>query len=142
MQNFLPLLRPLNGKEQEDKCLYWLQMCLPTSSCPCCHLEGKTILGVGEVWGFELRASPLLARHFITWAMPPAIFALVIFEIESHVLLRPAWAEILLFYPSCQSWIIGRCRHAQLFLLRWRSRELLPWLALNYDLPNLSLPIR
>jgi hypothetical protein len=22
MQNFLPLLRPLNGKEQEDKCLY------------------------------------------------------------------------------------------------------------------------
>jgi hypothetical protein len=40
---------------------------------------------------FELRALCLLGKYSTTWAMPPALFALVIFQIASQS--RPAWTE-------------------------------------------------
>jgi hypothetical protein len=36
------------------------------------------------VWGFEFRPSVLWGRNSVTWAMPPALFTLVILEIRSH----------------------------------------------------------
>jgi hypothetical protein len=55
------------------------------------------------VLGLELRTSHLLVRH-CTWEIPPDLFALVIFEIGSCCLPRPAWTAILLFYASYHSW--------------------------------------
>jgi hypothetical protein len=40
------------------------------------------------VLGFELRALCLLDRHSTTGAMPPTLFALIIFDIVSHFLSR------------------------------------------------------
>jgi hypothetical protein len=36
--------------------------------------------------------------------MPPALFALVVLEIGSYFLSRPAWTAILLFYSFLCSW--------------------------------------
>jgi hypothetical protein len=56
------------------------------------------------VLGFELGFSWLLGRSSIIWAMPPAFFALVILELESHFLSQLAWIIILLFYTSWPHW--------------------------------------
>jgi hypothetical protein len=62
-----------------------------------------SFLGEGEVLGFELWASHLLGRCSTTWATL-ALLALVILEIGSPFLPRPAWSAFLLFYASCHSW--------------------------------------
>jgi hypothetical protein len=58
--------------------------------------------------GFELRASypDHEGRHSNTWAMPPALFALVIFEIGSGFFPIPAWTMILtiLGFPLWMGW--------------------------------------
>jgi hypothetical protein len=56
------------------------------------------------IFGFELRVLHLLGRCYATWATPPALFSLVIFEIESHFLSTLA---ILLISASWISRIIG-----------------------------------
>jgi hypothetical protein len=54
-----------------------------------------------EVWtqGFTLARQDSAA-----WAIPLTLFALVILEIGSCFLLRPAWTSIFLFYASCHCW--------------------------------------
>jgi hypothetical protein len=52
------------------------------------------------VVGFKLRASHLLSRHTVTWAMPPALFVLLILETGSHFLSRLALTLIFLLYSS------------------------------------------
>jgi hypothetical protein len=47
----------------------------------------------------------LIGKDSTIWSKPPALFALVIFEIVSWVLLRLAWPVILLFYASHSSCI-------------------------------------
>jgi hypothetical protein len=49
----------------------------------------------GGTW-VELRALSLLGRGWTAWAMPPALFAFVIFQIGFCVLSEPAWTAILL----------------------------------------------
>jgi hypothetical protein len=57
----------------------------------------------------------VLARRCSTVsAIPPAIFALVILEIGSHFLLRPAWTSILFYSPTTVR-LTGTCHHTQLF---------------------------
>jgi hypothetical protein len=85
-------------------------------------------------WGFELRASCFLSKHFTTCAMPPAHVALVIFQIgflcfpwtaADHD--PPTLALICCNYrcwPSCPS-----CS------LRWSLHNFLLRLSENYDLP-------
>jgi hypothetical protein len=55
------------------------------------------------ILGFDLMASCLLGRHSITWAFPVALVALVILEIGSFFLSKPAWTYIL-FYTSHHHW--------------------------------------
>jgi hypothetical protein len=50
-----------------------------------------------EVPGFELKASHLVGRHSTASATLPALSALVILEIGSCFLPRPAWISVLLF---------------------------------------------
>jgi hypothetical protein len=54
----------------------------------------------GLNWGCYI----LLVRHSTVWATYPALFALIVLEIGSHFLPRPAWPMILLYYDSCCSW--------------------------------------
>jgi hypothetical protein len=51
--------------------------------------------------GFELRTLHLLGQHSTTWAMPPVLFILVIFEIQSYIISRLVWNAILLFVLPC-----------------------------------------
>jgi hypothetical protein len=53
--------------------------------------------------GVELRAWCLVGGHCTTWAITPALFALVILDLGSHFLLRPALTTVLVFYASCCS---------------------------------------
>jgi hypothetical protein len=52
------------------------------------------------VLGFELRALYLLGRSSTAGTMPPALFALIILDIGSCFLPRPAWTSIFLCYTS------------------------------------------
>jgi hypothetical protein len=92
--------------------------------------------------GLELKVLCLLVKHFTTWAMPPALFSLIIFEIESHFLPRPV---ILLFYTSHCHW---DDRHVTipsfllLLLLRWRLLNFFFFFfcaGMELRSPNLSL---
>jgi hypothetical protein len=91
------------------------------------------------VLGFELRALSLFARHslycFVS-CMPPALFALVIFEIGSHFLPRLAWTMILLCMLITTVGMIGAHHHAhpaffcwdgvsQTFCLGWPQTKIL-----------------
>jgi hypothetical protein len=73
-----------------------------------CPPEGLWVLSllalIGDVsifWlmllGVELRALRLLSRHATILTTPTALLALVIFEIQSYFMPRPAWITILLF---------------------------------------------
>jgi hypothetical protein len=53
---------------------------------------------------FELRASCLQGRCSTTSITPSDLFALVILEIGSCFLARPAWTVILLYYASGPYW--------------------------------------
>jgi hypothetical protein len=53
----------------------------------------------------------LLGRHFTTWAMPLALFALVILDIGVCFGPRVAWTTFHLFYASSCSWMIGTHHH-------------------------------
>jgi hypothetical protein len=57
-----------------------------------------------RVQGFELRALYLVGRCFTTEAMPPALFTLVILDMGSRFLPKPAWTRILLYYASHLAW--------------------------------------
>jgi hypothetical protein len=92
------------------------------------------------VLAFGPRSSALLARHFTTWT-PLALFALLIFKIGFHFLLRPVWTMILFYISHCH-WKIGTFHHAQLFSIEMGSHELFFFfasLSWNYDPSNLSL---
>jgi hypothetical protein len=74
------------------------------------------VVFVLAVLGFELRTFHLIGRHSTTWAMAPAGFALVIFEIGSCVLLAnldhdpPIYAShrYMPSHPafSCWDWVL------------------------------------
>jgi hypothetical protein len=65
--------------------------------------------------------------------MPPTLFTLVSFEIESVFLHRLAWTMILLFILPVVAGMIA-CHHIQLFFHSDRVLEA------NYDLPNIGIP--
>jgi hypothetical protein len=88
---------------------------------------------------FEVRAPHLLGRCTIAWATPPALFALVIFETESHIfaLADPS------VYAFCIAVITSTHYHFQLYWLNWWGgglTNILPRLILNRCPPNLHLP--
>jgi hypothetical protein len=74
------------------------------------------------VLGFELKTLHLLGRHSTGWAMPPALSALIILEIESCFCAQaeldcnpPILSFLAVTGMTC------RCHHGQSFvlLLRW-----------------------
>jgi hypothetical protein len=67
--------------------------------------------------------------------MPPAHFALVIFEIVSHFMPWPAWTEMLSFVLPHVAGMTDTCHHAQLWV-----ENFLPGLALNCNPFNLYFP--
>jgi hypothetical protein len=65
------------------------------------------------VLGLELKALCLLSTCSAAWAMPLALFTLVILEIGSWFLPRLTWISIfLLFKTSLQCWDDGAYYHA------------------------------
>jgi hypothetical protein len=68
----------------------------------------------------------LLGRHSTTWATLTALFALVIFEMGSCRVPRPAWTSILLFLLSCVAGMAAEYHRAQL-LVEMGSHELFAW---------------
>jgi hypothetical protein len=89
-------------------------------------------------WGLNSRLCACEA-----WATLPAIFALVMLDIDSYFLPRLVWSVILLFFLSflpSLGWQ-GMCHHAELFSIEMESCQLfLPWLAWSCNPPNPSLP--
>jgi hypothetical protein len=71
--------------------------------------------------GFE-RASHLLDRCSTVWAIPPALFALVILEVRAHFLPRQTWTTILLFAYHL-TWMTGVWHHTQHFSFEMGSWE-------------------
>jgi hypothetical protein len=53
---------------------------------------------LGGQRGVELRASHLLGRCCTTGSTPPALFAFVIFKIESHFMPELTWTTILFVF--------------------------------------------
>jgi hypothetical protein len=86
-------------------------------SCNFLSLEGSGS-GRRAVLEFQFRASCLLGRHFTTWTTPPALLALVIFEIWSWIYDRAGpWYSV---YTSHVAGMTSTPHHAQLFCcLRW-----------------------
>jgi hypothetical protein len=83
----------------------------------------------------------VLGNHCVALSMPQVLFALVILEIGSCFLPRPAWTMFLLFYAFCSSW---NDRHAPPHLAFFPiemgiSQTFLSGLAWNHNPPNLSL---
>jgi hypothetical protein len=66
------------------------------------------------VLGFELRAQDLLGRHSTIRATPPALFALVIWEIESSLLVQACLDHnpSILCFPLG---VTGMCHHCPAF---------------------------
>jgi hypothetical protein len=95
---------------------------------------------VFAVLGFELGVSHLLDRYSTAWIKPPVLFTLVILEIRSHFLLRPAWTLIILFYASCRPWD-DRLTPPHPTLFHWDGvlQIVLPRPAQNCNPPNFSL---
>jgi hypothetical protein len=89
----------------------------------CCQFSPKLMLKIHSQCnvkffggtGFELRALPLLGRCSTTWAMLPALFALVIFQIGSHIF---TWAvlDYNLIYISHLAGMTVMHHHIQLFI--------------------------
>jgi hypothetical protein len=101
------------------------------------HMPNKTWIShrhthtyIYMVLGFELRASSLLGRCYISWATLPALFVLVIFEIRCHFMLRLTWiwGAIFLFVLAC---ITGWQVHATIPAIGWDEGGLLVWLKLQ-----------
>jgi hypothetical protein len=68
--------------------------------------------------------------------MPPALFALVIFDIESSFLPGPAWTVILLFTLPAIAGMTG-VHYSSHLLAEMESSELFAWA--GFDPPDLSL---
>jgi hypothetical protein len=89
------------------------------------------------VLGFELRALYLLDRCFRTWAMPPLLFTLLIFQIEYYTFCKSCpWAAILISIPpTWLGWQVLPPHPA--CSLRWELSNFWLSLALNYSPPSL-----
>jgi hypothetical protein len=73
--------------------------------------------------GFELRAPSLIGRRCVSWAMPPALCALVVLEIESHFprvdLDHDPLLSSYFMFPTIAG-MTGTNHHTQLFFpLKW-----------------------
>jgi hypothetical protein len=66
----------------------------------------------------------LLGRCSTTQATPPALFALVIFEMGSYFIPGPDWTTVLLFVVLCVAGMTGTYIVPSHWL-RWRLSELL-----------------
>jgi hypothetical protein len=86
--------------------------------------------------GFELRALPLLVRGCTSWAMFPALFALVIFHTESHIYAQGWPGPPSSYLYTLNSWD-DRCMLlcpvffswdgvSQTFCLGWPGTSILP----------------
>jgi hypothetical protein len=82
---------------------------------------------------FELRASCLLGRCCITWAMPLVLFALVIFQVGSSFLPGLAWTVIILL-NLLGSWDHRYVPPCPAYWLRWSFTNFLPRSS-NHSLP-------
>jgi hypothetical protein len=96
----------------------------------------RVICSFLAVLEFKLSTQCLARQALYCLSHASSPFALVVFEIGYCSFPRPAWTTTFLLY-TCHT---GTCHHAQLFLMRWESHELLPGLAWNHDPSNLSLP--
>jgi hypothetical protein len=88
----------------------------------------------------ELRALCLWGRCSTTWAIPPFLFALAIYEIGSHFYSGQPGLPSSYFMLPALAGIIGVYHHTQLFPLRCSFMNLLFGVALNCSPPNLTLP--
>jgi hypothetical protein len=61
--------------------------------------------------------------------MSPTLFAVIIFDIGSHFLRRPAWTVILLFVFHADARVTGAPTTPNFFCLVWSYELLLPSLA-------------
>jgi hypothetical protein len=89
---------------------------------------------------FELRTSCLLGRCSTVWAILPAFFALVIFEIGSRFLPTLAWIVVLLVYSCCITGVTSACHHAQLFSVEMESCRVFVWAGLELQSSQLQPP--
>jgi hypothetical protein len=93
-----------------------------------------------ESTGFELSALHLLGRHSITWVTPPALFALVTFQVGSHILLRVSLRFQSSYLGLLYIWDERHVHHAWL-VLRWGGlTNFLSRLTLNPNIHDLCLP--
>jgi hypothetical protein len=87
------------------------------------HAKNSVIITIFlAVLGVEFRALYMPGRRYTTWAMPPALFALVIFELESSFMPRLTWTVTLLFVLPCASGLTG-VHYGTQSLLEMRSCE-------------------
>jgi hypothetical protein len=82
--------------------------------------------------------SHMLVSHCTIWAMPPAIFAFIIFQIGSQAFAQH-WPQT----PSCYfclpcSWDDGMHHHGQLTFWDGVFTNFLHWLASDHDPPSAS----
>jgi hypothetical protein len=90
---------------------------------------------------FELNASLMLGRHSTTWAMPQALFALVVFKkMVSHLCLGSRGLQS--FYLCFLHRLDDRHIPPYSAFIGWdgRSHEFLPGMASNCSLPNVHIP--
>jgi hypothetical protein len=82
----------------------------------------------------------LLDRRSITGASPPALLALVIFEMESNFFAHTGLNCNLPTYAFLEAQMAGVCHHAYLFYwLRWAVKNFFPRLVSNHDSPSICL---
>jgi hypothetical protein len=72
----------------------------------------------------------LPGRFPITWDMLPALFALVTFEIGSHILPGLAWTVLLIMLPAIAD-MASMHNHIQLFSFKMESHEFFSWAILE-----------
>jgi hypothetical protein len=100
---------------------------LPVSLCTLLVFVFVFVFVFFMVIGFELRVLHLLGRCFTTWATLSVLFALGIFQVESHVYAQSS----LDYHPSIStSYVAGmaiRWHYAQHLLFEMESLELFAW---------------
>jgi hypothetical protein len=97
-----------------------------------------SVWGFWAVLNFEPRVLFLVGRHCTSWAMSPALFTLVIFEIESHCSSWPGPRSSQLCF--LHGWD-DKCAPLHPAWNGWDGglKNCLPGLALSLDPPHLYL---